>query len=86
MSALPRIRWDDDCWPVQTLEVNHCIVGDVQHAEGKWIAQTSWTPDTKLVSLSAANEEGAKRALLESLLEHHEGMVKALQLALGDLE
>ena len=84
MSALPRIRWEDHCWPIHTLEVNRCIVGDVQRAEGKWIAQATWQSISEPVSLSADTEEGAKRALLEGLLEHYEGMVKALQLAIGD--
>ena len=84
MSALPRIRWEDHCWPIHTLEINHCIVGDVQRADGKWIAQATWQSISTPVSLAADTEEGAKRALLGSLLEHHEGMVKALQLAIGD--
>jgi hypothetical protein len=84
MSALPRIRWEDHCWPVHTLEVNHCIVGDVQRSDGKWIGQVTSRSISEPVSLAADTQEGAERALLERLLEHHESMVKALQLAIGE--
>jgi len=84
MSTLPRIRWEDHCWPVYTLEVNRCIVGDVQRSDGKWLGQITRQHFSLPVSISATTEEGAKRALLEELLEHHESMVKALQLAIGD--
>jgi len=86
MSDLPRIRWEDHCWPVHTLEVDYCIVGDVQRSDGKWIGQVTWRSIGEPVSLSADTEEGAKRALLESLLEHHEAMAKALRLAIGGPE